>query len=468
MITVRLIMAFSIPIIFGYLLITFLSGKDSEYGILERTSLGLGLGLGSLSLWIFLAGILRIPYSFFTLSLFPVIATTLLLFTLMSSKTILFPSTTSRDLSTRTTPLAMIQTFLASFAAASLAFKILFVFYGGLNIPMLSWDTWANWSAGAKFFYYRQGLALDMSDPGFFGNGYRVYLGHPLLTPLLQVWTAQWLGEFHEALVKAWAPLYFSGLLGIFFCAVRRETSPRAALISTFMLSSVPLLTFHATEAYSDLPLGYNAFAACVCFWTFIRSGKRHSLVLSGIFSGLSVFTKNEGLFFAGAITVALLIYCFIEKKAIKTHLFYFMSAFVLTAGPWLSLKASYGLGYGHELSQQFVGLALTISALKEMGKVMFFETNFNMVFLFLLSTVVLNPRTIAKEKTKYLFLVLSIVAAAFFSVYVMNIQEYNESLIGRLAVNRNILTYIALVYFLAALCGYSLWKRGTSSDRGD
>ncbi|MBI5893897.1 MAG: glycosyltransferase family 39 protein, partial [Deltaproteobacteria bacterium] len=253
---------------------------------------------------------------------------------------------------------------------------------------------------------------------------------------------------------------YFISLLGIFFFSVKRDTSLWTALIATLLISSAPFLTYHATDAYSDLPMGYYAFAGVITFWRYIKTGSKNLLFLSGVFIGIGMFTKNEGIFFAAAILISLGIFIFLEKRSNKISTLYFLTPVFIIIGPWILLKSIYNIEYGHGITQRFVGIDFTLQAIREFLNVLFLEANFNIIFAFLFITTVLNIKTLFKEDIKYLFIITIFAALMFFSVYIMSLQEYNESLVQRMAVNRNILTYLPIAYFFASIAGFRLWSK--------
>ena len=168
-----------------------------------------------------------------------------------------------------------------------------------LNRPLYADDNWSNWSAGAKFFFYQGSLALDPASEHFFASGYRLYMGHPLLTPLLELWSALTIGRFDEILSKGWAPFYYIASVVLLYSAVKREAGSLVALMSAFMLSSVPLFTFHALDGYADLPLAFYILAGSVFLWRYMEEGTKSSLLLSGALFATGAFTKNEGVLFS-------------------------------------------------------------------------------------------------------------------------------------------------------------------------
>lgn len=466
----KLAFALILPTLVGFLFASWLLRNDEEMTVFDRIFFGYGLGLGFVSYGMFILGILGIKYTapavIFSQILFIVGISALFVYSRMSFSNIFGYKGYKTKLKTPAKGMNKWQYLGMGILLLWILWKASFVLYEGLARPIYSWDVWANWAAGAKFFFYEKGLNLDLDSEFFFGKWYRAFLGHPLHNPLLQVWVSLSMGEFHEIYAKAWAPFYFISLLGIFFFAVKRETSLLTALIATFFLSSAPFLTYHATDAYSDLPMGYYAFAGVITFWRYIKTCNRNLLILCGVFIGMGMFTKNEGIFFAAAILISFGIFIFLEKRHDKISALYFLIPVIIIIGPWILLKSIYNIEYGHGITQKFVGIDIALQAVKEFAEVLFLEANFNVIFVFLFIATVLNIKALFKEDTKYLFIITIFAALMFFSVYIMSLQEFNESLVQRMAVNRNMLTYLPIAYFLASMLAFRLWFKKAVSEK--
>ena len=93
-------------------------------------------------------------------------------------------------------------------------------------------------------------------------------------------------------------------MAGILYFGVRRETgSSIYGIWALFFFLSMPLLTFHGSDAYADMPLGYYGLGGAVLLFRYVKGklstqGSYGTLLLLGIFVALSTWTKNEGLFF--------------------------------------------------------------------------------------------------------------------------------------------------------------------------
>lgn len=465
---VYLIFAVLIPLSAGYLAVTWLTSQDRESAFFERLSLGYGLGSGIVTYVMFILGLLRIPYSLPSIILPLSVISAFFAFMIRRGGGGFLRS--ARLCPSHTTGLKLAASALL---IAWMLFKVAFVLYENSLRPIFAWDAWVHWSTGAKVFYYAKGLLLDPSGENFFGKGYR-FIGHPVHTPLLEVWHALWLGEFDEALVKTWSAFYYTGMIGIVYFTVRREGGSFPALVSAFFLSTLPLLAWHATESYSDIVLAYYALSATAVSWRYMRGLDKRYLALAGVFLAMCSTTKNEGIFFFAAVAFSFTLYSAIERRSYLSDAFFLVLPFAVMAGPWLVFKAVNGLGFGHgsygsELTwlsdPKFGGAGekgVHWEIIPEMMKQLFFRANFNLVFPFWLFLTGFYMRTVIKTELKYIHLMAVSAMSMFAFVYlVFEVTAVTEAT----GVNRNALTY-APIFLLSSALLYVL-KDGGGMDGG-
>lgn len=458
-----ILIAFLIPAVTGTLLVSLLLGEEAGAG--EKACLGFGAGAGMLSYWMTLTGFLRIPFSVAGITA-PHLVLIAVFAVVMYAR--FKPSRSRRMVQEEESAIGVFKTVLAAVMVLWVLFKVGFVFHESVTRPIYSWDAWANWSAGAKLFFYSRGLMLDPSGEHFFGTGYRPFLGHPLHSTLLQVYSALWLGRFDEIYVKSWSFFYFVSMLGMVYWALKREAGAFYGVAGAFFLSSLPLLVWHAQDAYSDFPLSWYSLAATVTFWRYTSTGKGRFLVLSGAFCGMGMLVKNEGIFFFTALGLSLLLYSVFERKPLVTSLFYFSLPVLVLAGPWLVFKSANGFGFGHtggELKwlgdptirggeSTGVHWDVIVPALRQM----FLTSNFSLLFPFWIIVSALGARSVARSGIKYLDLAILVVIGGFFFVY---LTLEHMSVIDVTGIHRNILTYAPMVLFSSALTLSGTLRRG-------
>lgn len=463
------LIALIIPSATGTALVCWvLKGTDS--GAVDRLVFGYGAGLGLLVMEIFLIGLLRIPFSAVTITIGQVILFVIFLFL---SKRARGERRTDGTLADRgspphSAPLTGLWTCLFAVMALWVAAKVGFVFYETFSRPLHSWDTWGNWSAGAKAFFYAKGLILEPTAEDFFAKGYRAFLGHPLHSPLVQVWISLWLGKFSEIYVKGWTFFYFLTMLGMVYSAVRRESDIFWAMAAVFFMASMPLLTYHGQDAYSDFPLSWHALAGALLFWRFTSTEQRRYLGLAGLFTGIGMTVKNEGLFFLIALSCAIFLYSFRSRKDLMANFIWFLVPVALMAGPWYLFKAAYGFGFGHSgeesgyrwLSDPKYGhdapREVHWDVIPSVLREMFMRANFGLLFSFWAALSVLGHRHILGTTIRYLYVMVFLVMAMFLFLY---LTLEHTTVIEVTGINRNMLTYVPIVFFTTAFVALKFRK---------
>ncbi len=470
---IYLIISMTLPVAGGAFFVRWLLRSDTLMDRGEALFFGIGAGFGFTAFSMFILGLARVPFSRASEGL-PILLLTVIFFVLSrraGAKTNGLPNA-------RGPGLRGWRLYFTIIMASWIALKVGFVSYEALTRPVYSYDIYTNWAVSGKFFYYRAGLLLDPLDEHFFGRGYRAFIGHPLHLPLLQTWIAIALGKFHEVYVKAPGALYFIGVLGVLYHAVKREAGAFYALITVFFLATVPIFTVHGQDSYADLPLCFFALAGTVTLWRFLRDDNLSYLLLSGIFFAMAIFVKNEGVFFALAGGSVLALYLFMRKRSFITPLTAFIIPMIILVGPWLLFKFHYGFGFGHSGPSSgfewFSSNPLDPSAPRTgvhwevLGiglREIFLTANYNVIFPLWIVASLIAIISIAKTKLKYLYMITLLVASMFFFTYLtLEVTAVTQ----RTGIHRNTLTYLPLIYFTTALALSSIWpdpRKGASQS---
>jgi hypothetical protein len=470
----RLVYAIALPAATGFLFVSYFISSDSKQSMFEKLFLGFGLGAGILTFEMFIAGWMNIELSlplFSAIQLFTMMCLAVLLFTSGQSLKQLIGIRVHRENPNSILNMPLPLLLLALLFTSWTLLKLFFVIDEGSRWPVSAWDSLENWSSSAKYFFYAKGLTLDQSSEHFFGSGYRTFLNYPLHIPLLQVWFSLCLGHVHEVLMKYWNVVYFISVVGVVFFATRRESFLLVALLTAFFLSSVPLLTFHAIEAYADLPLSYYALGAAVCFRRCMNTCEDPaddtygSFVLMGAFAAFCLWTKLEGGLFCLAFSVTLFLYLLTRKSSFKRFARRFV-AYSIPLGivviPWFAFLSSYHItGRGPE---HFLTSGLHVEVIPIIMNRIVYSANFNIIFIFFPLIIFLGRNAILQSDLQYfLFPILTILLMYLF-IYLTT--EDFKFVITLTAVNRNLLTVIPMMYYASGLIVAQLDKHGTQVAR--
>jgi len=228
------------------------------------------------------------------------------------------------------------------------------------------------------------------------------------------------------------------------------------AILSAFFLPSVPLLTYHAFDAYADLPLSCYALALIICFRRYMERGTQTGdnngfLVLTGLFAAFCIWTKAEGILFSLALTVTVFLYLLLKRTSfsgsVKGFLFYAVPIAIVGIS-WFAFLFIYYIT-GRRL-QIFPDARLHLKAIPVIVRQMIFSANFNIIFAFFAVVTTLGIRSVFQSDLKYLLFPLLSIMMMFLLVYVAT--DSYRWVMNLTSVNRNILTIIPMTYYVSAL----------------
>ncbi len=457
--------ALLLPTLLGFLVLSLLLKGEQGMGLLERISWAFPLGSGLLTIQMFILGLLRIPLTLGYTVLPLAIEIILFSFWVTKEKVLLFPPLRfelSRELMSPQT--SFLRKSVVVLLIAWVGVKLLSVFLETWLNPIFAWDAWANWSTGAKLFYYSKSLLLDAPPQDFFARGAVLRItSYPLHNPLMQVWMSLWAGSFDEVLVKFWSPVYLLSLAISFYLAASREIPRLAALGILLLFLSSPLLSLHAIEVYSDLPLGVCLFLASLSFLNAMR-GKPVFLILLALFSAEAIFTKDEALFFVAPLILSALVFVWRAADTASHRRKQVVSSIapLVLVAPWYVFKLSHHLGLGADtihlqfaFHPEIIGPAV-IQVLS--------LANFNLFFVFLPILVIASGR----PTREFLHLCTPVVCyALFFLMLYLFTTDYYDHFNRGTVFSRNLLTYYPAIALLAVLSMKRIYSREADLSQG-
>src|SRR3990170_1983167 len=356
--------ALLLPSVTGFAIIAATDKKGLIRG-LERAALSFGIGAGCLSFYIFLLGVVGITYSF--AALLPYFAAGFFIIAALMKKQFLPFGTPASALGGRrgsggqeglkalftgraeTSPekTNSVEKILGVIFLALIAVKLFLPLLNVFIWPPYFDDAVTTWDFKAKVIFTASGLGASGSEE-FLGGG---LLNYPLGTPLFKAWMGIFAGTWTASLVHLYDFAIFASMAAVFYAFLRRHASFAIAAAFTYVLASIPLMSFHAHGGYADMAAGYYLLTSVLLLARWFQTGENSFLYLTAITSAAMTFTKNEGLvLYAPAIVLTFL---FLIAKAgaplrgkIK-RIAVPCAVFLALAGPWLAVKALYGLSVG-------------------------------------------------------------------------------------------------------------------------
>lgn len=144
--------------------------------------------------------------------------------------------------------------------------------------------------------------------------------------------------------------VYFLSFVIVFYFILKRSLGSRfIALLFTFVLVSIKQFNDYATIGMADLILGIYFCLSFFYLFLWIRNNNRHIfLVLSLIFSMLTLWTKNEGLILVAINGIILLLFLLRNRarwtKEILIPVFLFFLITIAIAFSWIGYRSYLGL----------------------------------------------------------------------------------------------------------------------------
>lgn len=221
--------------------------------------------------------------------------------------------------------------WLAWGALAALAVVLLALLLQGLTQPEIRFDALHNWSFKA--------LSTAVQGRPFQGNW--PFVLFPNHVPFLGATFLGFQGFPQETVAHLIPWLFYVTLLGVLVAAARRLSGswswglPMALL----MMTANTMMLSHTDRFYCDLPLAALHLASVYLAIAWLTGDRLAALFLSGLFSGLGMWTKTEGLLLAAGVGGSLLLAeCLradtkwsVTGKALGVWL----GGLLLTGGPW-------------------------------------------------------------------------------------------------------------------------------------
>ncbi len=175
-----------------------------------------------------------------------------------------------------------------------------------LLTPQRFWDERAIFAIKARVLYIDGRLDSEALHHPHFGQYHPRY---PLLLPLAEQTVMQWADSGSDRWPKVVVPVMFFGLVLSVTGVLSRTISPAWGGIAGLLLATVPAIVFWEygiLSAQADAPLACLHGAAILSLWDWLKShsaagGESSGLfpaLLGGLFSGLALFTKDEGIAF--------------------------------------------------------------------------------------------------------------------------------------------------------------------------
>ena len=449
MLIVKLILSILAIYLIGFAVLKY-ALPDVRRHVLEKLALSFGLGTGVISLVMVLMFHAKIEVDRTNLFLF--FAPVLIGFFYAESKLRLRRNKSKSDVRSSTPFLPKDLNLLEIFLIVIIVASVGLVSFQALYKPMFTYDAMSIWALKAKIFFKEQTIFTDD-----FYNPDRLHYHpkYPLLMPLVENWIYHCLGSVNDKLVKIIFPLFYISLISIFYTTQRRFFPRQYSLIFTALLATIPAFvrSDKAGAVFSgnaDIPLAFFYTTGVINLFCWMKERKREDLFISAIFSGLAIFTKNEGL---GLFTVTVfclsLFILFNSKKGVVRQNIESLSTYIiipmLIVSPWLLLSMGMPTFVEDENYPGHLTIATVIANIPRTPTILssfyleFMDIRRWNIFWILFSVAVIGGfKFVIKSLIKYLFLILILDFCLFVLVYIItpwNVKELISCSMTRLVI---------------------------------
>lgn len=171
--------------------------------------------------------------------------------------------------------------------------------------PLDTYDAWAMWGMKAKALYL-----LGGADAGLFASkgAEQLHLDYPLLVPSLDAIASRAMGGFDPRLIHLQFLLVGVAAFAAYASLLRDRTPAWLRWPFLVALASAPALSAQLLTAYTDVPLALFVGAGLIAAARWIDEREPRLLAVATLFFAAAGLTKNEGLIFAGAAYLGLLL----------------------------------------------------------------------------------------------------------------------------------------------------------------
>jgi hypothetical protein len=215
-----------------------------------------------------------------------------------------------------------------------------------LVVPLVSDDGWAIWAMKARAL-----ADLGWADPRVFaGDAYDgAHLDYPLALPSINAYALRAAGSFDSRIVVLQSLVIgLAGLLAL-WGLLEDRVRPSVLLPVLAALAAAPALHTDLATAYADIPLALFVSAGLVAAARWLLEPRACWLTLATLFLVAAALTKNEGLLYAAAVEVALLLTVTGRRRVVLRS----AAVVLLVWLPWFGYTKVFGLsGREYDLSR--------------------------------------------------------------------------------------------------------------------
>lgn len=476
MIILRILLAFFIPTLLWFLIISFFD-KHQRISYFWKITLGYIIWIGTIWLFMFALWLIWISYTIANiyLILLPIILI-LLFFVVKYKRYSLFvlPKSFFGDNTSLWGKMFFIL-FILIFS-----YKLILAIVFVVQSPTYQDDSLWWWNMRAKVFYYRQELVLDKQDNEYLwipGQPYdleseqyvpvRSYLP---VNNLLKTWMALNMDKYIDEYVNLINPMMYLFLILNVFFLLNFIFNKKAASIWSIVLMGFPYLWIHGTNPYADIFTATYFVISLFMTYIIVTSDKhdQKNAVFKYIFTILMLFFvlwKKEAMFYGLISLFTIFIHNILQhsKLTLSSVLNEFKNIIYRPFIWGAVILVSYLIRVGY--------LSVYMNHIDSLNEEYFhpdsfwlflnvisYQGCFNLIWLFAVIIGVYYFKDIIKSKIKYLYLTFILLSWLIF--YTMSSTNAHYELINQTWVNRALVTLFSWLVVILILTIFSNYHK--------
>jgi hypothetical protein len=253
--------------------------------------------------------------------------------------------------------------------------------------------------------------------------------------------------------------LYYLSLLLGFYAILRRYVSSINALFFTLLLEMVPEMFAHAALLLGNLPTTAYVGTAALTLFVWLQSKEKRYFVLTCILTGLCLWIRNDTIGFALAGTIIIAIYATTAEKW-KQAAIYFAAAiapFIIWT-LYLKLKIHSTQGarfvdhFGVDTAKMKLMIHYVVSYFSwvQVGGMVPGIQLYGLSFMLAFVVILLNVRSIKKDKPYVLVFALVSFIVYFLIFYMIDEQKQGASISSLMesSFKRGMFCFIPVLFF--------------------
>jgi len=307
---------------------------------------------------------------------------------------------------------------------------IVITFIFSINFPSYADDTFPNWHRPVMNIYQDGWVKVFWSEDEIL---WRWRLGYPIFIPIYKVVIVNFVWWFNDIYINLWQYLLFLFfLLFVFNFSFSKTNNLFLSILPIFLVIWLPLVFFHCTEGYMDLPSAIYSVLVIYFLYKYLSSDDYDMLSLWLLFGFILSNIKNDWLIvYFSWIIIAFAVLILITKKVKqffkwflknKNSLYssiFFALYFLL---PFIIIKSYYGIWYNQASWEvSWVTFSFHPEIFSMLYPIFFNENNYNLILiLFILVTYLVfkNLKSYIKSKMFFLYLSFLCIFSIFFIVF--------------------------------------------------